>query len=397
MIGRELTTWATGLAVAAVLIATFCVSAIAEQKWGSWSKHTAHLQRELDLASTTRPSLYGETKDGQAWLEYERAIQLATDDRELEVNTRPVTRVELSKAERDTLLANHRETLACLRRGAHARQAREPVDWSRGFEVQPRNLLATRALANLAVTQALAEFERGDHVAGVQTLLDAAQLGRDLMHSHLLIDEMAGAAVLQIATSEAFVQNDLLNEVADEALMELAVGLAVLDDAMARVGPSFRSEAVLFAYSLRNSSPILEDMEPSADMWRYGFSHRWMWADLGHRVVRHADRTVAAAWRPWPECSAHLQRVMTQATAANDPALPALTPTHMALRARFQAIARIRLLRMAVAHHLGEPVPELADPFGDTLCHGDEHGGATRFWSAGPESDRLYLFSRGRS
>ena len=66
-----------------------------------------------------------------------------------------------------------------------------------------------------------------------------------------------------------------------------------------------------------------------------------------------------------------------------------------ALVNRFHTIARLRLLRMAIEHRLGHPIPELADPFGSTLHHSvDEHGEA-RFWSAGAKgSGDLFLFRR---
>ena len=50
---------------------------------------------------------------------------------------------------------------------------------------------------------------------------------------------------------------------------------------------------------------------------------------------------------------------------------------------RREAIARVRLLRMAVAHHLGERVPVLRDPFGEESLQTSEHEGGLRFASSG--------------
>lgn len=54
--------------------------------------------------------------------------------------------------------------------------------------------------------------------------------------------------------------------------------------------------------------------------------------------------------------------------------------------ARRDAVARIRLLRMALAFHLGESVPVLLDPFGDGPLQTDERADGRRFASRG-ESD----------
>ena len=209
------------------------------------------MQARLETADHTRPVLYGTAIRGDAWTEYQSALSLARTDKTLEESVRPTVYANLEPEVRKRLLAAHAGTLDQLRRGAHCAAARNDIDWARGFfSAEAQSLLMTRALANLAIAQSQARIETGRSVEAVETLLDAAQLGRDLMHSHLLIDEMIGSAILGISTFWVAENNQLLDRLPPEALERFAQGLAVLDRSIADIGPSHHSEAVLFARSL---------------------------------------------------------------------------------------------------------------------------------------------------
>ncbi len=76
------------------------------------------------------------------------------------------------------------------------------------------------------------------------------------------------------------------------------------------------------------------------------------------------------------------------ALAAASACLPASHRSHLPEieRARRDALVRIRLLRMALAHLLGEAVPVLLDPFGEGALLTEERADGQRFASRG-ESD----------
>lgn len=396
MIKLRTIAWIGGLTAVAVTVAAYCVFTAADRRWDQWSAQTDALQKRL-FTTDVRPVLFGTATPGNAWDAYAAAMALAKADEGLEEQVRPSVREKLDPSQLTTLLGAHAKTLADLRRGAHCRDARDPIDWSQGFDGIAHSLLTLRGLSNLAVTQALAQIERGQPVAAVDTLLDAAQLGRDAMHSPVLINELIGAAVLLISTCEAVGRNDLLDRLSPAALDRFADGLAILDEHIAKVSQSLHGEAVLFARTARDPE-FFAKMGLSTQAWRYGFSTRFMFADAGLQMIELADRTVAAARGPWITCDTHLSGIEEEVIKAANPMLSAVAASRGVLLTRFQTIARLRLLRMAIEHRRGRPIPQLADPFGSTLQHSLDADGKARFWSIGPDGSRnLFLFRRSGS
>ena len=365
MIKRKKIAWIGGLTAVSVATASFCVVAEADRRWGAWATQTDALQERLQSADVHRPVLFGTATPGDAWKAYAAAVALAVGDEEMERRVRPSSRAKQDPSQLAGLIRAHGETLAQLHDGAHCEEARDPVDWSRGFAGATPTFLGMRGLSNLAVTHALAQIEDAQPVAAVETLLNAAQLGRDLMHSHLMINEMIGCALVIISTCEATGSNNLLERLSPAALARFAEGLAVLDEHIGRVGPSFHGEAVLFARTAENNPQLFEEIALAAGSWRYGFSTRLMYADTGLQILERADQVVAAAHEPWSVCRAHLSNSKERVLVAGNPMLTAITGvTGSVLITRFKTVARVRLLRMAIEHRRGEPIPGLNDPFG---------------------------------
>ncbi len=388
--------WIGGLSTFAVTIITFCVSSAGDRRWNEWRSEVAVLEGELETPDL-RPALYGlETSgtetSGNAWDSYRRAIALATADEDLEKMVRPAERGKLDPEQLETLFAAHAETLNQVRLGAHCQDAHESIDWSQGFEGTTKNVLTMRGLSNLAVTRALAQIEAGQQVEAVDTLLDMAQLGRDLMHSHLVINEMIGLAVITIPTIEAADQNDFLDRLSPAALDRLSAGLAKLDEGMQRVSISLQGEAVMFAYNVENG--LIDELGLSLASWRHGFSSRLMLADAGLRMIDFARQTHVAARGPWSDCDAYLRGNEEAPVNESDLLFDMGSIMRSALTSRLSTIARIRLLRMALEHRRGNVVPRLVDPYGGKLQFelGDDDRQA-RFWSVGPgDSGKVFLF-----
>ena len=397
MIKRKTVLWIGGVTMTTITITAFWVLTAADSRWDEWSKQTEALQKRLGIEEV-RPVLFGSAISGNAWDAYAAAIALSNADEKLEVLVRPAERAKADPSQLAMLLAAHTETLAELHRGAHCRVVRDPVIWSRGFDGAMHSLLVLRGLSNLAVTQALAQIELGEPVAAVDTLLDSAQMGRDVAHSRVLINEIIGLAVLQISTSEAVGRNDLLERLSPAALDRFADGLAILDEHIAKIGPSLHGEAVLFARTAQNHPELFAGAGLPTFSWRYGFSSRWMFADAGLELIDRADRTVAAAEGPWSTCDSFLSTLEEELMATTNPVLSGAGVANGVLVTRFQTVARLRLLRMAIEHRRERPVPQLADPFGDTLRHETDAKGKTRFWSVGPDpSQDLLMFHQSGS
>lgn len=391
MIKRKTMAWVGGLMTVLVTITAWGVSTEADRRFDELAKRAAALESRL-TKTHVRPVLSGTATAGNAWDAYSAAISLAKAAPGLEEQVRPSARKKLDSALRAMLLSDHSEILTQLHKGAHCREVREPIDWARGFDGGILSLLDWRGLSNLLVTQALAQIEHGDPVAAVDTLLDGAQLGRDFMHSHLMINEMIGGSVLGISTFWAVGRNDLLVRLSREALDRFARGLAILDEHLQKVGPSLQGEAVLFARTAQVHPELFKGMLSSGS-WRHGFSSRLMFADIGLQMIDYADRATAVARGPYSNCDSYLSGLENEMIETGDPALSAVGIAKGILVARFQAIARLRLLRMAIEHRLSRPVPELIDPFGDTLQHEVGPEGKARFWSIGTQaSGKLALF-----
>ncbi len=200
---------------------------------------------------------------------------------------------------------------------------------------------------------------------------------------------MIGDAVLGISTFWVTEEYELLDRLPPEALRRFAEGLALLDQNISEVGPSFHSEAVHFARSLQGDPDQAEQAIWSTDAWRYGFSNRMMLATTGLQRLDLVDRVTAAAGG-WAACEKYFSlRGDEDGANAN---------LRGALRTRFHTITKLRLLRMAIDYALGRTILELPDPFGKTLHHAIDSEGKARFWSAGPEGRQdLFLFSRSGS
>jgi hypothetical protein len=343
------------------------------------------------MADTRRPVLYGEPEAGNAWTDYRLAFARIEADPELEPKVRPASRARLTLADRSEFADAHADILALVQRGAHRADADSGVRWSAGFGGNPPcNLLGLRALSNLAVTLALVEIEKGNDVRAVEHLLDAAQLGRDILHRPLLIDVMIGAAGMHIPLGYAVVMDDLLAKLSPRALARFAEGLAILEAGLAPVSPALRGEAVLFVRTIRHHPEQLFDAFAGADVtWRYGMSSRLLLADAGVRILDLTREAVEATQLPWVAC-----RESASSIGIDEPnPLVATCGSNYLLLTRTwrETLARLRLLRMAIEHARGRPVPRLDDPFGGVLGYERDEQARMRFFSAGAEGERMYL------
>jgi hypothetical protein len=336
---------------------------------------------ERSALDTTRPPLWGETRDGLAFAEYGRGIALARDcldaDHEAFTALRRLPDDQLVAAAAE-LRARWQPMLAALHAGAHCRDARPPGVTAAGKD-QVLDLLATRELANAAVLEARLRLLQRERRAAVGWTLDAATLGADLCQRGLLINQMIGCAVLAIATREAW-PDAALGALDADGLALFGSGLARLDE---RLQPCLHFVDDLAAMAADAvAAPTAPDLgwRWSLLAWRHAFSCRWMTADALLHVFALA-RGLGAVDANWPARCAAYERMCAAALRSSNPYVGVCVPNFRAAEQNLrETIAEVRMLRVAVALHQGLPLA-LADPLGEGPLQVEVAAGRTRISS----------------
>lgn len=368
----------------AALVALFAADAWVQHRAdAAWQRVVAereHLEGRLAARPTLRAPLLGEATPGLAFDHYAVATAAAAPlDRDRGVPARKLLTAEDAAVAADPLRATWTPVVAALRAGAQAGDAKAPRQGpmtKSGDGVL--DLLAVRWVANAAAFEARALLHEGRGDDAVRVSLAGLTLGRDVMHSALLINQLIGCAVVAIGVdtwTEA-----RLARLAPGARELLATGLAALDaqlpvtldlDGELR----FSAEAVLAIDGVGG-----DDLGIGAlDSWRYGFSSRWRLAThfLGYAdVIRLANATREL---PWPEREAQLTASLAAEDAAGNLFAANLQQAERQLRG---VVASVRLLRMALDLHAGRAASALADPLAAAPLAATKQDGGVRLASA---------------
>ncbi|HEX5054174.1 MAG TPA: hypothetical protein VFZ65_20515 [Planctomycetota bacterium] len=358
----------------------------------SWAEMTARgevLRREWQAQPRQRPPLSGEAAPGRAFEHYEAAATasevFAADNYAALRKLLPHSR-ELD-ASAGALRTRWRPVLEALRAGAHATDTCAVARADAPAEEHIVNLLTYRWVANIAVFEARALRGEGHDVESVRRTLDAATLGVDLVHDGLLINQMIGAALIAIATSEAWPEPALAT-LSPPALEELARGLAALDACL----PERIAMAREMLFMAENLQQVPDQRAwCGGGTWRYGFSSRWMLADAFLQTEASQARLAAAPMSSWSDRQRQLARQEEVLAASGNPVatmmLPSLVAAEQSLR---EVLAMLRLLRLSVDLHRGRDVAALPDPLGDGALLVEEHGDARIVRSAGSNERRRF-------
>jgi len=369
----------TTLAIVAAILAVVSALAVVSVRRGvdrDWNAMLARID-ELEAERLGRPmerdALYGESTSDAAWPYYERALVVLRGIDEVRDRARvaPHAKTDEERAERDALLAEADALFTHLRRAAHARDARSPVDLSLGASAPLHRLSEARPLAELAVARAIALIESGEDVRGVQTLLDAQQFARDLCVSPLLIEEMIGVSNLVPRAATDFLAEGGAARMSTEAKELWLDGLDALDASLPRRSSAYLGEVEVLGREFANAFETTDRRGWTAAIgaspgWRFGYSWRGAAADYVERATEIAreieldvDRTPAETIRDFTE---------HERAAADDPnplfemAMPKFSS---AARSRYWNRARLSFLRYALAVDLGRVPCEPLDPFGN--------------------------------
>lgn len=368
----------------AALVALFAADAWVQHRAdAAWQRVVAereHLEVRLAARPTRRAPLLGEATPGLAFDHYAVATAAAAPlDRDRGAPARKLLTADDAAVAADPLRATWAPVVEALRAGAQAGDAKAPRQGpmtQRGDGIL--DLLAVRWVANAAAFEARALLHEGRGDDAVRVSLAGLTLGRDVMHSALLINQLIGCAVVAIGVdtwTEA-----RLARLAPGARELLATGLAALDaqlpvtldlDGELR----FSAEAVLAIDGVGG-----DDLGIGAlDSWRYGFSSRWRLAThfLGYAdLIRLANATREL---PWPAREAQLTAALAAEDAAGNLFAANLQHAERQLRG---VVASVRLLRMALDLHAGREASALADPLAATPLAATKQDGGVRLASA---------------
>lgn len=358
------------VAVAAgVATSLFGAGIVRHQAVASWERMAATASRNADeraARDARRPALWGGTRSGAAMTHYRRAIALAA---ELHDGDADAMRAMVRRSDRELaadagdLRARWQPVLAELRLGAHCDDGRLPEP-DRDEPYHTVNLLTVRAVVNAAIFEARALRHAGRHREAVEWSLDAATLGADFAQRGLLIHQMIGAALLSIATHEAWT-DAALRELDPAALALLGEGLARLD-AYVPERIHCGDELAYLAHHLRRGKQRFWS-GLTCEAWAYGFSTRWMAADAFNRVAQVSAR-IDAQELAWPQRKQAMQRELEACQSALNPLLATMSVNYPAAEQTVrQTLAKLRMLRLAVALHRGQANAIMADP----LASGD--------------------------
>lgn len=377
-----------GICFAALLIAAAAmVQRAANARMTELAAWARRAEADWRLRDFARDAISGSTSADSAFAHYREAMARTerlggnVRDRLRDLRSKPAL---VPPDEAAALLDRYAPALAVLRAGAHSRDARPAVDWRAGYSHHVFNLLVARDLVHAAVLTQQRLRAAGSELAAVELLLSAATFGCDLLHAPTLIDQMVGVSLLTAATCDALADEDL-QALSPAGLRALAEGLARLD-ARCPATLDFSGEALLAAHAmLQQQSPYSVEARGTAwQAWRQGFSWRLARAETALVQAELAAELAATAALPWPQRQRHIEGMIERCRPHQNPILAVAIPNLVSAEEHLRLVmTRLRLLRCAVACHLGEVPPQLADPFGTGPLVCKQVGSGMHFESVG--------------
>jgi hypothetical protein len=357
-----------------------------ERSWAGMQRTVASLREQWDARPHRREPLWGEATGDRASAHYERADaaarQLQKDDKAL-LRLLP-HRGDLTATRAGALRTGWQPVLTHLRAGAHATDVRPAPGPDAEPKQQARNLLDARWVANAAIFEARVLRNEGRANEAVQWSLDAATYGADLMRGSLVINQMIGVAIVHIATIEAWSEGEL-DHLDAPALDLLARGLERLDASLPET-LDLTTELLMCARGLQDATGDTIWM-PSA--WRYGFSTRWMIGDGFLQYAAAAEDWLRARNSTWPQRKAMFTAAGDELARSYNPLAAHVMPNLAAVERNVrEALAQLRMLRVAIDLHRGLDVPPLRDPLGPGQLRVKREAGCVRITSTGSTTDR---------
>lgn len=348
MISRRTTT--NGVAVLAIggLIAFFWIDEAGRRsdRDARLRETVARLEARIPRGTIPHTPLLGDTVPGEATEGYSRAVALHENARPSDddsSDTEVMCETATLHPRIDVVMERYRPALDALAAAAAAdtvvvdRARTTTQEWTDIPRRPPFPF--TSSLTKLAVVAIRHDLARGRTDSAVRRTADALTLQADVAANRFGMVELLAAAGI-VVLCDAWT-DDALRSSESDALRTLARVLDAFEARLPAIGESFAGELVLCWH-------VLDARRP------------------GHRITASAvaallhevevlTKTEGAVWS--------VRRAALEASSersSNDPVID----LGAVEAARRTAIARLRMLRIACAHHLGERL-ELADPLGD--------------------------------
>lgn len=377
------------LAVLAGLIAGW-VNSSAQQAFEKMEIRLAALRFEAEQRIRTRPVLRGEPVPGNAWDDYKATPGLWPKSSQYQpamvqafLDGKPFGDPEFVRS----YVALSAPMIDRLRAGTRRAEVYPPFEWSKGWF--PVAYHQTQALNPCDAARCAARLlrEEGRHREAMELLLDVCQYGRDLRQNSTPDLDQCGKWIVEKGFREL---GDLVQAggLPSEQRRQLDRELTILDQGWPDPTPAVQNLVCLLG-----SGMIGEDQTESI---HYGaleprYLHSWRWI-FSSRLRVTSTVAMTDAWcqsarqsenLPWPQHRQARAELLAEVVRWPEPIVDAVVkdtfkwPNHSR-----DALARLRLLRVA-AHFLatGE-MSALPDPFGKTLGSSIT-GGHLKVWSAG--------------
>lgn len=383
-----------GAALGLILLlisAVLTVRGIAARKWRAALQAAQQVQAALAVPPAPRPVLVGPETTTPAGSGYAAALrrfqQLGLQGDESEAWRRAPGEADAACWQQ---VGEFTPVLRLLRAATRSPDGRLELDPELGFDAVGDDVLQRVQLLNFMLLHAWRQIRDGAETEGIDTLLDALQFGRDHLHDRVGIRVMIGAdACSKVAGFFAVQEYEettgppplLLAELSPSARRRLRRGLETLDQALPPLAEIAELEAVLafasFSQVLDKATGWTQGDLPGS--WRFGFSERWMMADM---VLWQLDaaRQLPPPDMAWPQARAAMDVPFRDALHRHNPLVRLLITNFESIAAgRRRGLASLRLLQMMCASAEGQQL-SLPDPFGGKLkaIADEDHW---RFWS----------------
>lgn len=370
----------TLVAAAPVLAVGVTVRRGIDVRWEQMAAQVDAMGAERRSMNTDREAAYGPTMEGAAWSHYEAAFERMNRVwEELPIHNFDLVEAKTpeERAMRDALLRDLAPAFEALHRGAHARDARTGMNLADGSLDGVRLMTRAHYLGTFAVAQARAQVERGEDMDAVATLLDAQQLGRDLIVAPYLMEEMLGLAVLvdpyhlQWLAEEDAPQ---MSMVAKEAWLD---GMNRIRATIPATSPAWAGELERFGRDLQLAGEPTEPNVPglksagwSGPITGPGLAYQFSWRSAGADLLARGPGFVGranAACALAPVAMLEALNDLHAETQIDDNPLVEQFFRHIQSvgKSRIYCMAKFDFLRHALALHLGREAEVPADPWGN--------------------------------
>ncbi len=340
-------------------------------------------------AHAARTPLRGVPRPGNAWIEYERASQLA----EPVAKSPSVLGSFLCRTPRSDIDKARSQVKACaealdrLRKGAACDRIEVPLQISDSLASVHPAFMQLSYLVNLATADASIQFRDGNVSGAIDRLWDLAQMLLDLSRGAPGYNWMWYSHLRSITLELAeWIKPGRL------APAEL-VAIGALLEAIDRnwIDWRIRLDQVLLEHllALGGAGPeaLSEVKWPELRSWRYFGSTRWQFASAIQELRTAGERAKGLARRPWAEARPLFDRIRGDLEESKNPLVRkwSLGIGWFFPQEDLKVRAELRLLRVAARYLADGTRLDLEDPFGGRLTISiGTHG--FKVWSVGADA-----------